>query len=141
MYKIKKMDIKDYNEIIELWKETEGIVLHYQDDSEKRIKKFLEKNPNTCYIVKFNKDIIGTIMGGNDGRRGLIYHLFVKPEHRKNGIGNELLKKVENGYKKEGIGKIYLLVLKKNKIGNKFWENNKYKFDGNVNFRSKRIME
>ena len=64
MYKIKKMDIKDYNEIIELWKGTEGIVLHYQDDSEKRIKKFLEKNPNTCFIAKCNKDIIGTIMGG-----------------------------------------------------------------------------
>jgi len=141
MYKVKKIDIKDYNEIVKLWKGTEGIVLHYRDDSKKSIKKFLEKNPNTCFIVEYNKNIIGTIMGGNDGRRGLIYHLFVKPEHRKNGIGKKLLKRIEMGYKKEGIGKIYLLVLKKNKIGNEFWENNEYKFDGEANFRSKRIIE
>ena len=59
-------------------------------------------------------------MGGNDGRRGLIYHLLVKNEYRRKGIGKALLKKTENGFKKEGIGKIYLLVLKKNMAGNKF---------------------
>jgi ribosomal protein S18 acetylase RimI-like enzyme len=141
MYKYKKMDIKDYKEIIELWKNDQCIVLHYRDDSKKSINNFIKKNPNTCFTVEFKKEIIGTIMGGNDGRRGLIYHLFVKLEHRKNGIGKKLLEKAEKGYKKEGIGKIYLLALKKNKIGNEFWENNKYVFDGDVNFRSKRIIE
>jgi len=140
MYKIMKMDIKDYNEIIKLWKGAEEIVLNNREDSEKSINFFLEKNPNTCFIAKCNKNIIGTIMGGNDGRRGLIYHLFVKSEYRKNGIGKELIKKTEKGYKKEGIGKIYLLVLKKNKTGNEFWEENEYKFDGKAYFRSKRII-
>jgi ribosomal protein S18 acetylase RimI-like enzyme len=141
MYKIKKMDIKDYIEIINLWKNTEGIVLHYLDDSKRSIKKFLKKNPKTCFVAQYNNEIIGTIMGGNDGRRGLIYHLLVKPDHRKNGIGKKLLEKAENGYKKEGIGKIYLLVLKDNIIGNNFWEKNKYTFDEVANFRSKRIIE
>ena len=141
MYKIKKMVIKDYIEITNLWKNTAGIVLHYLDDSKKSIKKFLEKNPKTCFVAQYNNEIIGTIMGGNDGRRGLIYHLLVKPDHRKNGIGKKLLEKAENGYKKEGIGKIYLLVLKDNIIGNKFWETNEYTFDEEANFRSKRIIE
>ena len=141
MYKIKKMDIKDYIEIINLWKNSEGIGLHHIDDSKKSIKMFLKKNPKTCFVAKYNNEIIGTIMGGNDGRRGIIYHLLVKSDHRKNGIGKKLLEKVENGYKKEGIGKIYLLVLKDNIIGNDFWECNEYQFDENVNFRSKRIIE
>ena len=106
MYKIKKMDIKDYTKIIFLWKDAKEIVLHYRDDSRKNIRKFLEKNPNTCFVAEDkNEGIIGTIMGGNDGRRGLIYHLFIKPEQRRNGIGKVLLEKTEKGYKKEGIGK------------------------------------
>jgi len=142
MYKIKKMDISDYTELINLWKNTEGVVLYDHDDSKKSIRKFLEKNPRTCFVVKYsNKEVVGTIMGGNDGRRGLIYHLVVKEDHRRNGIGKILLEKAEKGFKKEGIGKVYLLVLKENITGNEFWEKNEYKFDGEANFRSKRIME
>jgi ribosomal protein S18 acetylase RimI-like enzyme len=134
------MDIKDYKEITNLWKNVDNIVLHRFDDSKKSINKFLQKNPKTCFIVEYDNEIIGTIMGGNDGRRGLIYHLLVKPEHQRNGIEKKLLEKSENGFKKEGIGKIYLLVLKKNETGNKFWDNCEYKFDGDANFRSKRII-
>jgi len=140
MYRILKMDIKQYKDIISLWKSAEGVKLYDYDDSRKSMKKFLEKNPRTCFVVLNGKEIIGTILGGNDGRRGLIYHLYIKPEHRKKGLGRELLERTEKGFKKEGIGKIYLLVLKDNAIGNKFWEQHEYKFDGGANFRSKRIL-
>jgi len=140
MYKIMKMDIKDYIKIISLWKSSKEIILYNYDDSRKNIKKFLEKNPNTCFIVKDNEEIIGTIMGGNDGRRGLIYHLFIKSCYREKGIGQKLLEKTEKGFRKEGIGKIYLLVMKKNTAGNIFWDKNEYKFDEKAHFRSKRIL-
>ena len=120
MYKIKAMAIEDYNEIINLWKNTEGVGLSGNDDSKKSIKIFLEKNPNTCFVVENNTEINGTIMGGNDGRRGHIYHLMVKPEHRKKGLGKKLLEKTEKALKKEGIRKIFLVAFKKNKTGNIF---------------------
>jgi len=139
MYKIKTMVIDNYNEIINLWKNTDGIGLTGNDDSKKSIKKFLEKNPNTCFVVEYNKEIVGTIMGGSDGRRGHIYHLMVKPEHRKNGLGKKLLEKAEKALKKEGIRKIFLVVFKKNKTGNTFWENNGYKTRNDLNYRNKMI--
>jgi len=142
MHKIKRMEINSYNAIINLWKNTEGIGINDYDDSKKSIRKFLEKNPNTCFVAELDSgEIIGTIMGGNDGRRGLIYHLMVKNEYRKSGIGRKLLKKVENGFKKEGIKKIYLTVFKSNKIGNKFWEINNYEIRSNIAYRSKQIGE
>jgi ribosomal protein S18 acetylase RimI-like enzyme len=142
MYKIKKMDIEDYKEIMNLWKNTEGVGLSGNDDSKKSIKIFLEKNPNTCFVMVYNnKEIIGTIMAGNDGRRGHIYHLMVKPEHRKNGIGKKLLVKTEKALKKEGIRKIFITVFTKNKIGNNFWENNGYKIRKDLNYRDIRITE
>ena len=139
MYKIRKMDIKDYLEVIDLWKSTEGIGINDYDDSKKSIKKFLEKNPNSCFVAEYNKKIIGTILGGNDGRRALIYHLMVKPEHRKNGIGKKLLENVEKGLKKEGIKKVYLTTFKENEIGNRFWENNGYEIRDFIIYRSKEL--
>ena len=140
MYKIRIMDIKDYSEIINLWKNTKGVGINDYDDSKRRIKIFLEKNSQSCFVAENEQKIIGTIMGANDGRRGLIYHLMVKPEYRKKGIGKKLLDKVEKNLKKEGIRRIYLVTLKENKIGNKFWENNNYIVRDFVKLRSK-IME
>jgi ribosomal protein S18 acetylase RimI-like enzyme len=142
MYKIRTMVIKDYNEIINLWKNTEGVGLSGNDDSKKSIKIFLEKNPNICFVAENkNKEIIGTIMAGNDGRRGHIYHLMVKPEYRKNGVGQKLLEKTEKALKKEGIRKIFLVVFKRNKIGNNFWEKNGYKIRKDLIYRDIKINE
>jgi len=139
MYKIKTMVIEDYDEIISLWKKTEGVGLTGNDDSRKSIKIFLKKNPHTCFVVKYNKEIIGTIMAGNDGRRGHIYHLMVKQEHRKKSLGKKLLEKTEKALKKEGLRKIILVAFKKNKTGNKFWEDNGYKIRKDLNYRDRII--
>jgi ribosomal protein S18 acetylase RimI-like enzyme len=142
MHKIRKMTINDYNEIIKLWKSTDGVGLSGKDDSQKSIRLFLEKNPNICFVAENkNKEIIGTIMAGNDGRRGHIYHLMVKPEYRKNGLGQILREKTEKALKKEGIRKLFLVVFAKNKIGNKFWENNGYKTRKDLIYRDKKIKE
>jgi ribosomal protein S18 acetylase RimI-like enzyme len=140
MYKIEKMEIKDYKDIINLWKNTDGVGLSGKDDSKKSIKKFLKKNKNTCFVAKNkNKEIVGTIMAGNDGRRGHIYHLMVKPDHRKNGIGKKLLEKTEKSLRKEGIRKIFLVVFKENNMGNIFWEGNGYKIREDLSYRDKKI--
>ena len=141
MYKIKAMDIEDYDEIINLWKNTDGVGLSGSDDSKKSIKIFLDKNSNTCFVAEYKNEIIGTIMAGNDGRRGHIYHLMVKPEHRRKGLGKKLIEKTEKALKKEGIGKIFLVTFKKNKTGNIFWENNGYEIRNDLNYRDKRIIE
>jgi ribosomal protein S18 acetylase RimI-like enzyme len=141
MYKIKAMVIEDYIEIINLWKNTDGVGLSGNDDSRKSIKVFLGKNPNTCFVAENNDEIIGTIMAGNDGRRGHIYHLMVKQEHRKNGLGKKLLGKAEKALKKEGIKKIFLVVFKKNRTGNIFWGNNGYKTRNDLHYRDKRIID
>ena len=141
MYKINTMNIEDYNEIMSLWKNTDGIGLSGNDDSKESIEIFLNKNPNTCFVVEYKKEIIGTIMAGSDGRRGHIYHLMIKPEHRRNGLGKKLLEKTEKALKKEGIRKIFLVAFKKNKIGNIFWKNNGYEIRNDLNYIDKIIDE
>jgi ribosomal protein S18 acetylase RimI-like enzyme len=134
------MDIKDYDHIINLWKNTPGVGLSGDDDEKKSIKIFLEKNKNTCFVAETDNEIVGTIMAGNDGRRGHIYHLTVKEGHRNKGIGKKLLEKVEAALKKEGIRKIFLVAFTENKKGNEFWEKNGYGLRKDLNYRDKRIM-
>jgi len=139
MYKIKAMNIEDYNVIMNLWKNTNGVGLNKNDDSKESIEIFLKKNPNACFVAEYKKEIIGTIMAGSDGRRGHIYHLMVKPEHRRNGLGRKLLEKTEKALKKEGIRKIFLVAFKKNKTGNIFWKNNGYEIRNDLNYMDKII--
>jgi ribosomal protein S18 acetylase RimI-like enzyme len=141
MYTIRPMKIEDFKEMIDLWKNTEGVGLSGNDDSRKSIKIFLGKNPNTCFVAEINNEIIGTIMGGNDGRRGHIYHLMVKQGYRKKGIGKKLLEKTEKEFKKAGIRKVFLVAFKKNKRGNTFWDTNGYEMRKDLTYRDKKISE
>ena len=139
MYKIRKMNIEDYAAIVTLWKNTPGIRFSEEDDSRKAIKLFLEKNPHTCFVAEHDGAVMGTIMGGSDGRRGHIYHLMVSHEYRNNGIGKKLLDKTEREFRREGISKIFLLTFRKNRTGNRFWNNNGYGIRTDLYYRDKKI--
>jgi len=142
MYKIERMKIQDYQEIISLWENTDGIGLTGKDDSKKSIKKFLKKNPHTCFVVKHkSKEIVGTIMAGNDGRRGHIYHLTVKPEYRKKGLGKKMLEKVEKRLHKDGISRAFLVAFKNNSVGNLFWDNVGYTIRADLHYRNKDLVK
>jgi ribosomal protein S18 acetylase RimI-like enzyme len=135
------MGINDYTEIFELWNKTEGVRLSSIDDSEEGIQKFLERNPNTCFVAELDKKIVGIIMAGHDGRRGYIYHATVEEHYRNKGIGRELIRTVEASLQKEGINKIALVAFKNNERGNKFWDNNGYELREDLNYRNKSINE
>ena len=65
---------------------------------------------------------------------------MVKPEYRKQGIGRKLLEKVEDGLRKEGIMKAFLVVFKDNYLGNLFWEEAGYKTREDLYYRDKRLL-
>ena len=119
---IQKFDIKNYNEVYTLWENTTGMGMRNLDDSKEGISKFLERNPNTNFVAKVDKEIVGVILCGNDGRRGYIYHMAVRENFRKQGIGKMLVDKTIDALKQEGINKVALVLFDTNQIGNAFWE-------------------
>jgi len=138
---IRKMTIDDYNSIYQLWLNTPGMGLNTTDDSIDGIAKYLERNPNTCFVVEKDNEIIGVIMGGHDGRRGFIHHTAVKVSERGSGVGSKLVDAVMSALKDEGIHKVALVVYGKNEIGNTFWENRGFTTREDLVYRNKNITE
>lgn len=115
------MKIQDYEEIYHLWTGTPGMGLRSLDDSKEGISGFLVRNPNTCFVAQIQGEAVGTILCGNDGRRGYLYHLAVCPAQRKKGIGRSLVNAVIGALKQERIHKAALVVFRSNDLGNMFW--------------------
>ena len=141
---LRNVTIEDYDLIYNLWISTEQSkrALNPADDSHEGIEKYLKRNPNTCFLAydELEPDkIAGVILTGHDGRRAIIHHLCVHPDHRRKGIADMLVKAAEDALQKEGINKIFGLVFKDNDIANAFWESEGYSLRTNLNYRNKSL--
>ena len=139
--KIRKMTIKDYEKVYQLWLSCEGMGLNNQDDSKVGIDTFLKRNPDSCFVAEDNSKIIGAIIAGSDGRRGFIYHTAVYPAHRNRGIATRLVQEVMDALKSNGIKKVALVVFDRNEIGNAFWEKIGFTARDDLVYRNKAISE
>ena len=137
---IRKMILSDYEKIYSLWLNTPGMGLDTTDDSKAGIEKYLLRNPNTCFVSEKDGEIIGVILSGHDGRRGLIYHMAVKVSEREQGIGNALLERAMEALNNEGIAKVYIMVFKNNISGNAFWEKRGFAIPDESLYRAKEII-
>ncbi|MDE6412392.1 MAG: GNAT family N-acetyltransferase [Eubacterium sp.] len=138
---IRKMVISDYAEVYNLWLSCKGMGLNDVDDSEIGVAKFLERNPDTCFVAEADNKIIGVIMAGNDGRRGYIYHTAVHPSCRKQGIGSRLVQTALDALKQLGISKVALVVFEQNQSGNAFWEKQGFTVRTDLTYRNKSLAE
>lgn len=140
-YTIRRVLPEDYDSLYELWNSTEQSrrALNPVDDSREGIAKYLARNPNTCFAAVAGERIIGVILTGHDGRRGMIHHMCVHPDFRRMGIAGKLLAEAEKALKKEGIQKVFGLVFRDNDIANAFWENRGYSLRTNLNYRNKSL--
>ena len=142
-YTIRPVVIGDYDAIYALWNSTEQSrrALNPVDDSREGIARYLQRNPNTCFAAVSEGRIIGVILTGHDGRRGIIHHMCVHPACRRVGIASRLVSRAEEALKKEGIHKIFGLVFKENEDGNAFWERQGYTLRTNLNYRNKSLND
>ncbi len=113
---------EDYPAARFLWENAgSGIHLRRSDDPE-QIQKKLQRDPDLFLVAEANGKLIGTVIGGFDGRRGLIYHLAVEASFRQHGVGSLLMDEVEQRLKAKGCLKCYLMVADDNEDAMRFYE-------------------
>lgn len=119
---LREMEISDYQQVMNLWSETEGMRLR-EADSEENIGKYLERNPNLSFVALQGDEIVGAILVGTDGRRGYIQHLAVSKACRGQGIGAKLISNAVDALSSIGIAKTHLFVINDNLNAQAFYEN------------------
>ena len=82
-----------------------------RSDTLAEIAKKVQRDPDLFLVAEVEGRLIGSVIGGFDGRRGMIYHLAVAMEYRQQGIGAALMDEVERRLKAKGCLKSYLLVV------------------------------
>ncbi|MGL6202567.1 MAG: GNAT family N-acetyltransferase [Lachnospiraceae bacterium] len=118
---IRIMTIEDYQEVYDLWTRIRGLALRSIDDSYEGVKRFLKRNPTTSVVAVEDGKVVGSILCGNDGRRGCFYHVCVDADYRRRGIGRQMVVKAMEALKEEHVNKVCLIAFTRNDIGNAFW--------------------
>lgn len=138
---IRVMTLADYNGVYDLWISTPGMGLNTTDDSREGIGRYLRRNPTTSFVAEEEGRIVGVIMAGHDGRRGIIHHTAVRPECRKQGIATQLVEHAMAALEAEGIHKVALVAFERNAAGNAFWERIGFEERTDLVYRNKSIHE
>ena len=114
------MKIADYPMVYALWKKTKGLSLE-ESDSLRAIAIYLKRNRGFCFVACDGDQIVGTVLCGHEGRRGILRHLTVHKAHRQNGIARALINRTLSALAKAGITKCNTFVLDANVQGRHFW--------------------
>ncbi len=118
---LREFVMQDYDRVIELWRNSEGIGLSAADAPE-RIQAYLERNPGSSFTAWDGDRLVGAVLCGHDGRRGYLHHLAVAPDYRGRGIGRQLASRCLQAMADLGIDKVHIVVFKNNKNALDFWQ-------------------
>ena len=122
-YRLREFDLeRDYEPILALWSNSgPGIGISPSDTREALALK-LTRDPDLFLVAESDGQVIGTVVGGWDGRRGLVYHLAVDARYRRQRIGHALMSELERRLRMRGCRRVWLMVHHDNQAAIAFYE-------------------
>jgi ribosomal protein S18 acetylase RimI-like enzyme len=135
---IRPFSMNEYEAVIALWKICEGVGLSSADEPA-RIEAYLARNPGMSFIARDGEKVIGAVLCGHDGRRGYIHHMAVHPDHRRQGIGQQLVDLCLAALLAAGIDKCHLFIFTSNQPGIAFWQNGGWQYRTDIAVMSRMV--
>ena len=99
----------DFETVINLWRLIFPDAPAHNDPAQD-IQSKMAIQPELFFVGILDDLIVGTAMSGFDGHRGWVYYVAVHPDHRRKGIGTELMQRVESALHASGCPKINLQI-------------------------------
>jgi RimJ/RimL family protein N-acetyltransferase len=118
---IREFLLPDYDEVADLWRSAD-LPPRPLLDTRDEIAKKLRRDPDLFLVACDGGRIVGTVIGGWDGRRGWIYRTAVHPDCQRRGIGRALMQEVERRLRRKGAVAINLLYNETNAAARRFYE-------------------
>jgi ribosomal protein S18 acetylase RimI-like enzyme len=121
---------EDAGRIVQFWHESGASM--GAGDSVEQVRRAIA-NPATLLVVaEAGQDIVGTLLGAFDGWRGNMYRLVVHPSRRREGIGRQLVKRIERFFAERGARRITVLIEADRPWAIAFWTAVGYPYDPRI---------
>ncbi|MBE2216455.1 MAG: GNAT family N-acetyltransferase [Opitutaceae bacterium] len=111
----------DIRPVLTLLAQCEGVGMR-SADSPTALRRFLRRNPRLSVVAFADRRIVGCAFVGHDGRRGYLHHLAVDREHRRAGLGRQIVDRALAGLLAIGIEKVHCDVFRTNRAALRFWK-------------------
>ena len=122
---ITEFGMDDYAVVHVLWQRGD-LWMRPSDGPEATLLK-LTRDPELFLVARDAQGrVVGTVMGGWDGRRAYVYHLAVAPERRRRGIADALMDELEERFRGLGALKAKLQILIENEASKAFFAHRGY---------------
>jgi len=107
---IRPMKIEDYDAVIALWQRA-GLPFEPEGrDSPHAVARQLQASGHLMLVAEADGQIVGTVFGSHDGRKGWINRLAIDPCCRRQGLAQQLIAKAEEALAHDGIIIVAALV-------------------------------
>lgn len=139
MVEIMDMSICDLKHCIELRNSIPELKFPSAFDTEKRLEKFLDKNKGLSTIAKYDSEIVGALLCGDDGLRGFFYHIGVIPKLRKQKIASRMVEYSFGKLRTDDIDTCFLFTNDFNINAQSFWKSMRFEYAPHVMYQSREI--
>ena len=137
-YRIRKLTIDDYDDLITLWKRSGLSHRPNGRDSREALEPEM-KRAETFFLGMFDGDkMIGSVLGSSDGRKGWINRLAIDPDYRGKGLAGQLIDDCEKCLYDLGLKVIAALIEGDNKSSESAFVKSGYSYAKNIKYYSKR---
>jgi ribosomal protein S18 acetylase RimI-like enzyme len=137
---IAEFSMEDYAVVHVLWQRGD-LWMRPSDGPEATLLK-LSRDPGLFLVARGpNGRVVGTVMGGWDGRRAYVYHLAVAPERRRRGIADALMDELEERFRALGALKAKLQILVENETSKAFFAQRGYLLETDCEPWGKELVE
>ena len=137
---VSEFEMKDYAVVHVLWQRSD-LWMRPSDGPEATLLK-LERDPDLFLVARDGDGhIVGSVMGGWDGRRAYVYHLAVAPERRREGIAAALMDELEDRLRAKGAVKAKLQILVENDGSRAFFRERGYLLESDCEPWGKELVE
>ena len=135
---IRDFQIEDYDRLTTLWKESGLSYRPRGRDSRRRIEAELKTGTSIFLVAEMDGQMVGSVIGTHDGRKGWINRLAVHPSYRHRGLAKKLVAEVEDRLSQVGLEVIAGLIEQSNTASLQLFQSLGYERMSDIVYLSKR---
>lgn len=98
----------DVDQVLAIWADSGAV--RTPTDTVADVERAIIESALEFLVAEVDSRVVGTIMGGFDGWRGVISRLAVEAAHQRQGIGRALLDEVKARFERRGVKAVGALV-------------------------------